>query len=198
MNKKNEIDPHYIHRTSIFRESTVKHGSIVFLGDSITEMCEWQEFFPNCHIINRGISGDSSYGVLERLDEVLSLKPAKIFITIGINDLQRHYDTTEVIFNIRKIIDEIIENSGAKIFLQSILPIIESKLSTGIKNSTINFVNKELELFSKSVKIEFINNNKLLADDSGNLRYDLSSDGLHINGKAYKIWINNISDKVNE
>ncbi len=192
------IDPHYKHRTTLFEKSIAPEGAIVFLGDSITEMCEWQEFFPGETILNRGISGDSTFGVIDRLEGIINLQPKKIFITIGVNDLQRQYPKETVINNIKKTANILLAETKSKIYLQSILPVIEKKLQTGIKNSTIDLVNDELRKFSEEDNIEFIDNNKLMKDSSGNLNQDLSSDGLHLNGEAYRLWIENIRSKVND
>src|SRR5262245_38043458 len=52
-------------------------GALVFLGDSITQ--GWSDqgsFFPGLKLANRGISGDTTRGVLIRLQEdVIALKP---------------------------------------------------------------------------------------------------------------------------
>jgi lysophospholipase L1-like esterase len=68
--------------------AVAKPGSIVFLGDSITDFFRVNEFFPGVYVINRGISGDTTDGVLNRLAEsVYELSPSKIFLMIGTNDL---------------------------------------------------------------------------------------------------------------
>lgn len=199
MNYKEHLDdPHYKHRTSHFRTCPENFGAVIFLGDSITEMCEWQEFFPGKKILNRGISGDSTFGVIDRLHEIIKLQPEKIFIAIGVNDLQRHYPTETVINNIKKIANTLFAETDSKIYLQSILPVIEKKLQTGIKNSTIDVVNDELKKFSVENKIGFLDNSSLMKDNSGNLNANLSSDGLHLNGEAYCLWIENIRIKVND
>lgn len=196
MSRKLEIDSHYIHRTTLFSMYGSDGGCVVFLGDSITEMCEWQEFFPEIRIINRGISGDSTAGVLNRLDQIIGLNPEKIFLTIGVNDLQRHYPMDEVISNIREIILKLSGSTGAIIFLQSILPVREMMLQTGIKNSTIDEVNASLAVMARELNIQFLDNNALLKDISGNLSLDFTSDGLHLNGYAYSRWAMNIKEKV--
>jgi len=196
MSRKLEIDSHYIHRTTLFSMYGSGGGCVVFLGDSITEMCEWQEFFPEIRIINRGISGDSTAGVLNRLDQIIGLNPEKIFLTIGVNDLQRHYPMDEVISNIREIILKLSGSTGAIIFLQSILPVREMMLQTGIKNSTIDEVNASLAVMARELNIQFLDNNALLKDISGNLSLDFTSDGLHLNGYAYARWAMNIKEKV--
>jgi lysophospholipase L1-like esterase len=66
-------------------------GAVVFLGDSITQ--GWglglNAIFPGVKIANRGISGDTTRGVLIRLKEdVLDLNPRAVVILIGTNDLE--------------------------------------------------------------------------------------------------------------
>ena len=68
-------------------------GAVVFLGDSITQ--GWglglNAVFPGVKIANRGISGDTTRGVLIRLKEdVLDLNPRAVVILIGTNDLEEH------------------------------------------------------------------------------------------------------------
>lgn len=191
-------DPHYKHRKTLFDKSEATSGAIVFLGDSITEMCEWQEFFPAKKILNRGISGDRTFGVINRLEGIIRLQPEKIFVTIGVNDLQRHYPTETVIKNIKKIANTLLADTKSEIYLQSILPVNEKKLDSGIKNSTIDSVNDELRRYAMGNKIEYIDNNSLMKDNSGNLSEELSSDGLHLNGEAYLLWVENIRTKVND
>ena len=58
---------------------------IIFIGNSITEGGKnWSEKFNIPNIRNRGISGDVTDGVLERLDEIIFFKPKAVFILIGI------------------------------------------------------------------------------------------------------------------
>ncbi len=65
-------------------------NEIVFLGNSITDGAEWYELLGNKRIRNRGISADVTEGILLRLDAITKLKPAKIFIMIGVNDIARN------------------------------------------------------------------------------------------------------------
>ena len=60
----------YAPRVALMRSFTHSPKDIVFLGNSITFWAEWQELLGNKHIRNRGIPGDTSYGILGRLDEV--------------------------------------------------------------------------------------------------------------------------------
>mgnify|MGYP000061554644 CR=1 FL=1 len=70
----------------------ISTDEIIFLGNSITDIGEWTEVWQDIHVKNRGISGDNTFGVLARLDEVVSSKPSKIFIMIGINDISKNIE----------------------------------------------------------------------------------------------------------
>ena len=83
------LTTYYGQKVSMFRLLPDTKGEIIFLGNSITDIGEWAEIWNNIHVKNRGISSDNTFGVLARLDEVLSSRPAKIFIMIGINDISR-------------------------------------------------------------------------------------------------------------
>ena len=74
-------------RDELFETLPIDDNSIVFLGNSLINNFELAELFQNLKIKNRGISGDKIDGVINRLDPIIRLKPNKIFIEIGINDL---------------------------------------------------------------------------------------------------------------
>ena len=80
----------YDQRASLFEALPVDSTNIVFLGNSITNGCEWHELFGDARIINRGISGDIATGINDRLDPLLKGKPGKIFLMIGVNDVSHH------------------------------------------------------------------------------------------------------------
>ena len=71
----------------LFESLSRNSHSIVFLGNSLTQNFELSEFFPNHKIKNRGINGDVSAGILNRVKSITALHPSKIFIEMGINDL---------------------------------------------------------------------------------------------------------------
>ena len=80
----------YEHRKNLFQQLPNTSGEIIFLGDSMTEYGEWVEFFGNPNIKNRGIAGDMTDGILDRLDEVTASSPSQLFLMIGVNDLLFH------------------------------------------------------------------------------------------------------------
>jgi lysophospholipase L1-like esterase len=76
------------------READLK--AIVFLGDSITEQAPLAQLFPGLHLANRGISGDTTRGMLHRLgDNVLDLTPKAVVLLCGTNDMMQPGATAE-------------------------------------------------------------------------------------------------------
>ena len=81
------------------------------MGDSITEAGEWAEIFPGKHIVNRGIGGDTTRGILLCLNSVLASKPKKLFLMIGVNDLYYGNSPRTAIHHYEEIVQAIRKNS---------------------------------------------------------------------------------------
>jgi len=87
---QHEKTEHWHDRTKLFISDldSLSKGEIVFLGNSITEGFDLEKYFPDTVPINRGISGDHTDGLIERLEySIITLEPSKLFILIGINDI---------------------------------------------------------------------------------------------------------------
>lgn len=89
-----------LQRRSLFEVLPVYSSDIVFLGNSITDGCEWAELFNNRHVKNRGISGDRSGWLLDRLDPIVGGHPKKLFLMIGVNDLAAGVSPDEIVANV--------------------------------------------------------------------------------------------------
>jgi lysophospholipase L1-like esterase len=59
----------------------------IMLGDSITQEGNWNELLGGVKVINKGIGGDTSVGVLNRFDRSINESAHTVFVMIGINDL---------------------------------------------------------------------------------------------------------------
>jgi lysophospholipase L1-like esterase len=175
-------------RADLFRKLPIQQGEIVFLGDSITDGCEWAELTGNPKCINRGISGDTSWGLLARLTEVTEGKPAKLFLMIGTNDLARGKPVAEVRDKIVEVLDTLRQGTPVTIlYLQSVLPTIES-LAPLYTNDRINSLNSELKALAAAKGIAWIDLATPFKDESGKLKTELTDDGLHLNGQGYLLW----------
>ncbi|MCK5136740.1 MAG: GH92 family glycosyl hydrolase [Bacteroidales bacterium] len=192
------VKAYYYHKKEHFESLPDTENEIIFLGNSITDNCEWAELFGNPRVKNRGIGGDDTDGVLERLNEVTTSDPSKIFILIGTNDLAYGKTATHVLENIVIMLDRIKSDSPeTKVYLQSILPVDDAVHYTR-KNSDILLINSELEKLARSRGVSYIDLNSEFMNEDGILDKAYSIDGLHLNGKGYLFWKDLISDYVDE
>ena len=191
------LGPQYEHRTEHLANMELEKGTIVFLGNSITAYCEWAELLGNPQIRNRGIPGDATDGVLERLEPIIQAQPRQIFLMIGINDLLFH-PKERVIENYQKIVQRIRKGSpGTALFIQSILPVNNQIRSSKIANTDIRWINSALEKLAKATdNTDYLDLHASFQDQEGRLDEQYTSDGVHLNGRAYQLWKTKIEHLV--
>jgi hexosaminidase len=190
------INPRHEQKLSMFRACPETKGAIIFLGNSITEGGNWSELFPDLPVLNRGIGGDRTAGVLARMDEVLRHEPSKLFICIGTNDLGTNIPAEEVLSNYRFILELVQRESPAtEIYVQSILPV-GKKLILGHSNDKIIPFNIKLQQLCAELGITYIDVFSELTDAEGYLDEKYSNDQLHLMGNAYLVWKEKITSFV--
>ncbi|BCO19228.1 hypothetical protein KUC3_20850 [Alteromonas sp. KC3] len=183
------LKAHYQHRLALFSTQPVNQGDIVFIGDSLTELgANWAVRFENLKVRNRGIRGDTTYGVLARLDELKQSKPSAVFLLIGINDIfnivyenqiEKLSDTATNINKIAKQLKSSLPNT--QIFVLGLLPDHRDFITVMAKEVNNQLSSQESENFT------FINFHDLLSVD-GTMNAKLTTDGTHLNEEGYKIW----------
>lgn len=193
----------YYQRATLFEELPVTAEDIIFLGNSITNGCEWSELFANPRVKNRGISGDTTMGVYDRLDAILKGQPAKIFLMIGINDLSRGLAADTVVENFARIVARIREQSPAtRLYIQSLLPVSDAFGMFGghtARRGDIPAINTQLEALAAQHGAAYIDLFSRFVDaQTGKLKTDYSNDGLHLLGKGYLLWRDIVLPYVNE
>lgn len=162
---------------------------ILFVGDSITASFETQKLLPEFNIINKGLSGNQSKHLLKRFDrDLLVSNPDMLFVLIGTNDIAQEFTDGEIILNIRNIVEIGSKNIQTQnFFVTSILPTRKNELRP---NERIRNLNNKIKILAEELNVKYLNLHPLFADDLGELRADLTDDGLHLNDKAYEIWAN--------
>jgi lysophospholipase L1-like esterase len=186
---------HHQKRLILFRSEPIVKGKIIFLGNSITEFGDWQKLLNDSTVINRGIAGDNTFGVLARLEDVINREPSKLFIKIGINDVSQNIPVEIIVKNISTIIKSVKAKSPmTKIYIHSILPTndnVKNEYPDAYnKNDIVNLINRQLKKQAEKYNIIYIDINKIFSDKYGKLDIKYAdSDGLHLNDFAYKTWI---------
>lgn len=192
---KNRWFDHYAKRMEIFIDElpNVKPGGTIFLGDSITEGFPTREAFPNENVINRGIGGDLIEGVTDRMDvSIAPLKPKKIYLMIGINNLVGYPDKPidEFALNYDKLLEALKSNApNAKIIVQSILPTSRGFAKS---NPAVRMLNEKIKLMAEQKGLEYVDLHPAMADEQGELKSQFTGDGVHLNIEGYEAWLEEI------
>lgn len=181
----------YVELVNKFKAEPKSKKDYIFLGNSITAGTDWAKLLNLPQAKNRGISGDISFGVLDRLQDIIDGKPAKIFILIGINDISRNIPDSVILRNYKTIVNRIRTGSKkTKIYFNTLLPVNSSferfKNHYG-KDEHILWLNSEIKkLAAKNVTV--IDLYPQFTDKDNHLRAELTKDGLHLIPEGYKVW----------
>jgi lysophospholipase L1-like esterase len=164
--------------------------ALVFLGDSITQ--GWGDnlagTFSGAKVANRGISGDTTRGVLIRLQpDVLSLHPAGIVLLIGTNDLEDQAEPATVVGNLKLILAELKQaDPRMPIVLCAVFP------SSAVKHRPAERIKTLNTLYAVAVKgdrqVTLLDTWSLFANAQGDAPVDLFPDLLHLNQAGYAKW----------
>jgi lysophospholipase L1-like esterase len=178
---------HQVSRFAVLASRPQLRPLIALFGDSITEGFAAEEFLPQFHFANRGISGDVSEAMLLRLKEsILDLRPDAVFVLIGTNDLAVGYSNGQIVATIREICGRISTAlPDTRLILQSILP---TRSDPTRPNDRIRQINASLKSVAREEGLLFFDLHALFANASGELPSEYSLDGLHLNGSAYAQW----------
>jgi lysophospholipase L1-like esterase len=165
-------------------------NAVVMLGDSITQ--GWGEdfsgAFPGLKIANRGISGDTSRGVLIRLQEdVLSLHPKMVVLLIGTNDLEEKADPETIVGNLKLILAELAKGDPK-------MPVVLCKVfpSAASKSRPSETIKRLNQLYADAVRgnaqVTLMETWVLFADPKGDAIAAEFPDLLHPNQAGYARW----------
>lgn len=169
-----------------------KNIDIVLIGDSLINRGNWKELLEDKHIVNLGIDGDCTIGVLKRVDTVLEIEPKIAVLMIGINDLCISSPIADVFENYKKILLKL-KSSSIKIVVNGIF--ITQMPSV---NKKVFLFNSLLEELCKKENILFIDLNESFKNEKNLLKEELTTDGLHLGQKAYKVWAYKLNSLLKE
>lgn len=168
---------------------------IVFLGDSITAGGTWNQFFPEHRALNRGISGDTTQAIFDRLHTLYALNPRILFLLVGVNDLNAQVAMAKTVENYRAILQQLKQNLPAtEIYVQSVLPVDDRCCFAN--NRDIKRLNEQLRVLAQELELKYIDLYPAFTDADGQLRRRLSHDGIHLLAAGYRLWVKQIAPVV--
>lgn len=187
---------HYNNKVAEFAPlRDIDSKTIVMLGNSLTENGgDWaKRLATSAKVVNRGIIGDNTIGMVNRLCQITPYHPRAIFLMAGINDMSHGLPPQEVANLVITLIDSIRRQSPTTLLLvESILPINEStgrwKTLTG-RTDDIPIANQLIQAYCKPRGIIYIDIFRQMKSKHDNaLRPELTTDGLHLNAEGYELW----------
>ncbi|MCC8908102.1 MULTISPECIES: GDSL-type esterase/lipase family protein [unclassified Curtobacterium] len=163
---------------------TEERTSVLFLGDSITEQGSWDAWLPDERTVNQGIGGDTTDGVLARLDAVVAEQPEVIVLLIGTNDFGNHRKSVEhVVRGVESVLVTLRrELPGVRLLLVSILPR-QAEYTAKIEEA-----NRHLRQFVATCHAQYLDAWPALADGD-HLDDRFTDDGLHLTEDGYRAYV---------
>ncbi|WP_237656888.1 GDSL-type esterase/lipase family protein [Agreia sp. COWG] len=167
-----------------------------FVGDSITAAGAWDEWFPELSTRNFGVDGDTTDGLIERLDEVIASDPQTIVLLIGTNDLAERRSIERIVRNIETALVRLhSELPDARILLVSVLPR-GHEFAENVRE-----INRHIWQFAATQRVHYLDLWPALARGDGELSPEYTDDRLHLTAAGYDAWLSELRpalERVND
>lgn len=177
-------------RSRWFRHTARDQGAVVFLGDSITQ--GWGDdmgaSFGSLKVANRGISGDTTRGMLLRLErDVLAVHPRAVVMLMGTNDLEEGDDARDIASNVREIARRLVrQDPEMPILLCKVFPSSETMRRSA---KDIRRINGLCANYVKRIpQVTVLDTWSIFANEDGDATRAEFPDLLHPNEQGYKKW----------
>lgn len=159
---------------------------VCFFGHSQVVPIDCQSYYPEKKFVTLGYWGDNIEGMLLRLEQVRSVKPEKVFLMCGRNDI---WDTdNEFTEKFETLLDSLsCIYPSIKLYVINILPERNGEIGRASMNERISQRNKSIAECCSRKKVTLIDLFKTMADEKGVLKQEVSLDGLHLNEMGYEI-----------
>ncbi len=165
-----------------FFTPTEAFAKTVFLGGSQTAGWKYMNCFKD--VINKGAVSNTTSKILKGLGPVISLKPDKVFILEGVNEMWSSNDS--IVARYREILRRLSQGSPKTlIFVQSVLPVVNR---SDLSNEKIAALNEGLKaLCNEMPNCVYVDLYSHFAV-GGALNESLTTDGVHLRPDGYKLW----------
>lgn len=183
-----ETRPFQAEKIEVFRALPNGRAEIVFAGDSFAASAPVLDAYTPLR--NRGIGGDTTSGLLSRLDEITEGRPERIFLQVGANDVANLVPVGETVENYRTILRRIRgESPDTLVFVMSVPPTTPELLDSATRrNPVILKLNAELRRLAAAEGATFVDLTPWLQNEQGNLRRDFATeDGIHLNTAGHLV-----------
>lgn len=179
-------------------ENATSTADVVFLGDSLTDGCDLKKYYPEFTTFNRGIGGDTSYGLLDRLKiSAYDARPKVIVLLIGGNDVLGGKSLESIYLNYDKIIQGIKENLPETKIVWCSLTAMGNQWAK--HNDSAVICNQKIKLLANKYGCRYVDLFTPLCDvETGEIFPEYTAEGVHFTDQGYKVVSAEIKKALNE
>jgi lysophospholipase L1-like esterase len=183
------LPEHRSARVAQFKKEPVVKDKVVFFGDGVIESGKWRKLLKDSSVINRGITGELTPGLLMRIGDIVARQPASVFLLAGEDDLHKHLQDESIIENIFSIVTKIKRGSkGTRVFVLSLLPVDPSHKSFPAgydKEEHVLIINAQLTKYAERLGYTYVDMHSELTDAKGHLDARYTTNGLALSPAGY-------------
>ena len=183
-------------KLAAYEEENAEYGDyevdVAFLGDSLTDGYDVKLYYPDYLVSNRGIGGDTTIGLEERLEiSVYDLKPKVAVMLIGANNMATMFDNYE---SILQGFEDNLPNT--KIIL---LSLTSMSGEWGKKNQLAAYSNVKIKMLAEKYDYTYVDlYSALLNLESGEIYAEYTTDGGHLTSRGYEVLTEKITPAIEE
>jgi len=177
------LQQYYKDKSASFAEEnkTLGEVDVAFIGDSLTDGYDLKTYYPDMTVINRGIGGDTTHGVLARLDtSVIEPAPRVVVMMIGTNNLGDMFtDYEDILAELKS------ELPDTHVVLLSIPPASGEYVE---RNGQIAINNVKIKSLAEKYDYAYVDVFTPLFDfERDELRAEYTTDGIHFTPLGYEV-----------
>jgi lysophospholipase L1-like esterase len=159
----------------------------LLIGNSILANCDWGKRLNKSNIYNSSISGLTLFEANQFPSTFVNRKSKKIFVELGINDLNTEVPTKMVVYASAAFLGLVKKISpNSEVHFISVLPLNESIMKGKSTNTEIKEFNAKISAWARNNHIQYINAYSSMLDSEGQLNKIYTSDGLHLTEAGYE------------
>ena len=155
---------------------------VAFIGDSLTDGYDVKAAYPDYTVVNRGISGDTTFGVEKRLKVSLyDIKPKVVVMLIGVNNINTMFENYEdILIALRENLPE------TEVILVSLTSMSRE---WGKNNQLAAYNNVKIKILAEKYGFSYVDLYSALLDlETGELREEYTVDGGHLTAEGYAVF----------
>lgn len=171
-------------------------GDAVFLGDSVMDGVSYYGYVPGTQVVSNGnMTTDKAK---DYVSSVASANPGKVFIMVGLNDINYGTRDAEDITGYYSDLVSSIKSSvpNTKVYILSVLPVtkaFETKQNNKITQSAVDALNKALSEKAVSMGASYIDVSSAFIDGTGYMGSSFTGNGCNIYNEYYPFMLNGIA-----